>query len=114
MSIRSFFSKVGTGLIVIGMLGIGSLVAWNVFGQAKFGGECEHSLGCRSFYCVHHELSGKQQVRAPHGMCTQSCDTDADCKDAAAACVVLGDEARDDLPPYGKPEKACLRVLDGP
>lgn len=114
MSARGFFSKLGTAVVAIGMLGGGALVAWNVFGQAKPGGECEHSLGCRSFYCVHHELTGKEQVRAAHGMCTRECGSDADCKDIGATCVVLGAEARDDLPPFGKPERACLRVLDGP
>jgi hypothetical protein len=47
-------------------------------------------------------------------MCTRECGSDADCKDIGATCVVLGAEARDDLPPFGKPERACLRVLDGP
>ena len=112
MSVRGFFSKLGTALIAFGMLGIGALVAWNLFGQSRYRGECEHSLGCRSFYCVHHELEHKQQIRAPHGMCTKSCDSDADCE-AGAACVVLGDEARDDPPPLGKPDRACLVVVDG-
>lgn len=114
MSIRGVISKLGSVLIVAGILGIGALVAWNVFGQAKLGSECEHSLGCRSYYCVHHELAGAQQVRSPHGMCTRSCETDADCKAAGATCVVLGDEARDDLPPFGKPDKACLRASKSP
>jgi hypothetical protein len=107
MSIRGFFSKLGTALIAIGMLGGGALVAWNVWGQARYGGECEHSLGCRSFYCIHHAAEGSAQIRTPHGRCTQSCETDGDCG-SGAVCVVLGDEAKDDLPPLGKPDRACL------
>ena len=113
MSVRGFFSKLGTAVIAIGMLGGGALVAWNVFGQAKAGGDCEHSLGCRSFYCIHHAQNGKAQERAPHGMCTRSCGSDGDCM-PGTACETLGADALDDLPPFGKPEKACLRVLDSP
>jgi hypothetical protein len=105
----SILGRLGTALIVAGVLGIGALVAWNVFGQRDYGGTCEHSLGCRSFYCIHHELRGGAQVRAAHGACTKSCDADGDCG-SGAVCAVLGEEARDDLPPYGKPERACLRV----
>ena len=72
MSVRGFFSKLGTALIAIGMLGGGALVAWNVWGQARYGGDCEHSLGCRSFYCIHHAQQGSDQVRTQHGRCTQS------------------------------------------
>jgi len=44
-------------------------------------------------------------------MCTKSCDSDVDCE-AGAACVALGDEARDDLPPLRKLDRACLVVVD--
>lgn len=108
MSVRGFFSKLGTALIAIGMLGGGALVAWNVWGQAHYGGDCEHSLGCRSFYCIHHAQQGSDQVRTQHGRCTQSCETDGDCG-SGAVCAVLGAEAEDDLPPLGKPDRACLR-----
>jgi hypothetical protein len=55
---------------------------------------------------MHHELAGSAQVASP-GRCTKSCDTDDECG-AGARCVVLGADARDDLPPFGKPERACL------
>jgi hypothetical protein len=111
MSVRGFFSTLGTALIAVVMLCGGALVAWRLFGQARYRGECEHSVGCRSFYCIHHDLEHKQQVPAPHGMCTKSCDSDVDCE-AGAACVALGDEARDDLPPLRKLDRACLVVVD--
>ena len=91
------------------MIGIGSLVMWNIFGQGPYGDSCTYSLGCKTFYCIHHELHGSAQWTAPKGTCTKSCDTDDECgKDAK--CVVLSDEARDDLPPFGKPDRACLHV----
>lgn len=110
----SVVAKLGTAVIAIGMVGGAALVAWNVFGQARVGSECEHSIGCRSFYCIHHERYGTEQVRAPHGTCTRACGSDAECDDIGGACVALGAEALDDLPPFGKPERACLRVHDGP
>jgi hypothetical protein len=109
MSVRRLFSTLGTALIALGTLGVVALVAWNVFGQAGYGGDCEHALGCRSFYCIHHASHAGAQVSTPHGRCTQSCETDADCG-SGATCVALGDEARDDLPSLGKPDRACLLV----
>jgi hypothetical protein len=109
VSARSILSKIGTVVIIIGMLGIGSLVVWNVFGQGPYGDSCSYSLGCKSFYCIHHELRGDNQWTAKKGMCTKSCDADADCG-SGARCVVLSDDSRDDLPPFGKPDKACLHV----
>jgi hypothetical protein len=41
------------------------------------------------------------------GFCTKACDADADCG-TGARCVVLGAAARDDLPPLGKPTRACM------
>lgn len=98
----------GTLLILIVLAGAG-LVGWNVFGSGPYGDRCHYALGCRSFYCVKHELRGDRQWTAPAGMCTKKCDADADCgKDAR--CVALSDETKDDLPPFGKPDKACLHV----
>jgi hypothetical protein len=109
MGVRQILSKIGTVIIVIGILGLGGLVAWNVFGQGPYGDTCSYSIGCRSFYCVKHELRGERQWAAPKGMCTKSCDEDKDCgKDAR--CVALTDDTKDDLPPFGKPDKACLHV----
>ncbi|MEO8554018.1 MAG: hypothetical protein ABI678_28785 [Kofleriaceae bacterium] len=109
MGARQILSKIGTVIIVLGILGIGSLVAWNVFGQGPYGDTCSYSIGCRSFYCVKHELRGERQWAAPKGMCTKSCDADKDCG-ADARCVALTDDTKDDLPPFGKPDKACLHV----
>jgi hypothetical protein len=105
--------KIGTVVFILGVLGAGSLVVWNVFGQKRYGASCSYSLGCRSFYCVHHELRGDSQWTAPDGMCTKSCDKDEEC-DKGARCVALSDETKEDLPPFGKPDKACLRVGAGP
>jgi len=76
--------------------------------MGPYGDTCSHSIGCKSFYCLHHQLSGSAQVPGP-GHCTQSCDRDSDCG-SGAACVNLGDDARDDLPPFGKPDKACMAL----
>ena len=101
-----------TALFVVVVLTGGALVAWNVFGQGPYGDTCHHALGCRSFYCVHHELQGSAQISSG-GHCTKSCDTDDECG-SGAKCVVLGDDARDDLPPLGKPDRACLVVHELP
>ena len=109
MGVRSLLSKIGTVIIVVGVLGLAGLIAWNVFGQGPYGDACSYSLGCRSFYCVKHELRGERQWAAPHGTCTKSCDHDDECG-SGARCVTLSDDSRDDLPPVGKPDKACLHV----
>ncbi|HTR53889.1 MAG TPA: hypothetical protein VMJ10_24510 [Kofleriaceae bacterium] len=106
MSVRSIFRRIGTAVVVLVMLSGGALVVWNVFGQGPYGDSCHISLGCKSFLCVHHAVSGDSQVISD-GRCTKSCDRDEDCG-TAAKCVVLGEAARDDLPPFGKPERACL------
>jgi hypothetical protein len=109
---RRALSVAGSILVGLGMLAGGALVYWNVFGQAKYGSSCDHSLGCRSFYCLHHELVGSAQLHGD-GSCTQACERDDECG-AAARCVVLGDAARDDLPPFGKPTRACMPVRAQP
>ena len=109
MNTKRLLSRIGTVIFLIGVVGIGSLVAWNIFGQGPYGDSCSYSIGCKSFYCVHHELRGDKQWTAPKGMCTKSCDADTECG-SGARCVVLSDESRDDLPPFGKPSKACLHV----
>ena len=79
MGVRSLLSKIGTVVVVLAVLGVGALVAWNVFGQGPYADHCSYSLGCRSFYCVKHELRGERQWAAPQGMCTKSCDHDDEC-----------------------------------
>src|ERR1700690_2703434 len=88
----------------------GGLVVWNLFGQGPYGDSCSYSFGCKSFMCVHHGLRHEAPMNGP-GRCTKSCDSDADCG-AGAKCVVLDDATRDDLPPFGKPDRACLAELD--
>ncbi|MBA3455520.1 MAG: hypothetical protein H0T42_20675 [Deltaproteobacteria bacterium] len=105
-------SRIGTVFIGLVMLGGGALVLWNVFGQGPYGDTCQFSLGCRSFYCLSHELQGSAQVSSK-GRCTKSCDADSECG-AKAVCVTLSEASRDDLPPFGKPDKACMVVRDTP
>ncbi len=109
---KKVWSTLGTIVVALAMLGGGALVLWNVFGQGPYGDTCRFSLGCRSFLCLHHELAGSAQVSSG-GRCTKECDADAECG-AGAACVVLGDAARDDLPPWGKPDRACMPVRESP
>lgn len=101
--------RLGTALVGLVMLGGGALVMWNVFGQGPYRDSCHHSIGCRSFYCVKHELQGSAQVPSA-GFCTKKCDSDAECG-SGARCVVLSADSRDDLPPYGKPDRACLEMV---
>lgn len=110
---RRALGALGTLAVLLAMLGGGALVLWNVFGQARYGGACRFSLGCRSFYCVHHALDGEAQVATDGGFCTQACERDDACG-PGARCVVLGAGARADLPPFGKPTRACLPVARPP
>ena len=102
----------GTIAVIAVMLAGAALVYWNVWGQAGYGASCGHSLGCKSFSCLHHALAADTadavQAEAP-GTCTKPCTADAECG-AAARCVVLGADARGDLPPFGKPERACMPI----
>jgi hypothetical protein len=110
--VNKVLSRIGTVVVALAMLGGGALVLWNVFGQGPYGDSCQFSLGCRSFYCLSHELRGSAQVSSK-GRCTKSCDSDAECG-AGAVCVVLSESSRDDLPPFGKPDKACMLVRESP
>ncbi len=107
--VRNLLIKIGGAIVILVVLAIGALVAWNMFGQGPYGDSCSYSIGCRSFYCVKHELRGERQWSAPKGMCTKSCDKDDECG-PTARCVSLSDDSREDLPPLGKPAKACLHV----
>lgn len=108
--VRRALDKVGTGLVVLLMLLGGGLVWWNVCGQQPYRSECSWTGGCRSFMCLEHGLRGDQQVSA-NGRCTKECSADDECGDGFR-CVALGADARDDLPPFGKPDRACMRVLE--
>jgi hypothetical protein len=106
--LRSVLDKLGTVGIALLMLLGGVLVWWNVWGQGPFKDHCRISLGCRSFYCLEHALHDDTLVPSS-GYCTKVCERDADCGDGYR-CVVLTEAARDDLPPLGKPDRACARV----
>ena len=103
-------SRLGTAAVLVFMLAVGSLVFWNMCGQGPYRDDCRVSLGCRSYLCLEHALRGEQQVPAS-GRCTKPCSKDDECG-AGHRCVVLGAAARDDLPPFGKPTRACMRVLE--
>lgn len=109
---KKVLSRIGTVVIGLAMLGGGALVLWNVFGQGPYGESCQFSLGCRSFYCLSHELRGSAQVSSK-GRCTKTCDADSECG-AGAVCVALSEASRDDLPPFFKPDKACMVVQTAP
>ncbi|CAN5688760.1 hypothetical protein BH11MYX1_BH11MYX1_19860 [soil metagenome] len=109
MRARDLVIKIGGAVVILVVLALGALVAWNMFGQGPYGDPCSYAIGCRSFYCVKHELRGERQWSTPEGRCTKSCDRDEECG-TAAKCVTLGEDSREDLPPLGKPTKACLHV----
>lgn len=102
-------NRIGTVGVLMAMIAVGSLVWWNVCGQGPYRDTCRVSLGCRSYLCLEHGLRGDAQVPAS-GRCTKPCSKDADCGDGFR-CTTLGAAALDDLPPFGKPERACMRVL---
>jgi hypothetical protein len=103
---------IGTAVVALAMLGGGALVLWNVFGMGSYGETCHYTPGCKSYYCVHHELVGSAQMSSG-GRCTKSCDEDGECGEGAK-CVELSEASRDDLPPYFKPRRACLHVRELP
>lgn len=109
---KGLLAKAGTVLVALVMLGGGALVLWNVFGMGPYGDTCGYSIGCKSFLCLQHELHGSAQVSSS-GRCTKECEADSECG-AGAKCVVLDEASRDDLPPFGKPDKACIVVRESP
>ena len=109
---KKLLNVLGTIVVGLVMLAGGFLVFWNVFGMGPYADTCAHSIGCKSFYCLKHQLRGTEQVPAS-GHCTKSCDIDGDCG-SGAMCVTLSDDSRDDLPPFGKPTKACMALQATP
>ena len=106
---RGVKERLGTIVVVLGMLLVGLLVWWNMFGQGPYKDTCRVSLGCRSYLCLEHGLRGDAQVPAA-GRCTKACSTDEACGEVYR-CVNLEGTAGSGLPPIGKPSKACMRVL---
>jgi len=102
-------NRAGTVVVLVVIVAVGFLVFWNMFGQGPYRDSCSVSLGCRSYLCLEHGLRGDTQVPAD-GRCTKTCSKDSDCG-GGDRCVKLDGAARDDLPPFGKPERACMRVL---
>ena len=103
-------NRLGTIGVLMAILAVSSLVWWNMCGQGPYRDDCSISLGCQSYLCLEHGLRGDQQVPSD-GRCTKPCSKDAECGDGAR-CVKLDGPARDDLPPWGKPDRACMRVLE--
>jgi|SRR5687768_5058615 hypothetical protein len=102
--------RLGTVFVALLILLGSGLVWWNMCGQGPYKDTCKYSLGCRSFYCLEHGLKGDEQVAA-EGRCTKECSDDKACGEGYR-CVTLSEGSRDDLPPFGKPDKACMRVID--
>jgi hypothetical protein len=112
MTVKKILNVAGTVAVVAGVLLLAFLKFWNVFGQSKLGGSCSSRAGCRSYWCLKHELVGKAE-RPSDGYCTDKCETDQDC-DKGMSCVVATPEALDDLAKLGRPKKLCERVIPAP
>lgn len=109
MRLRWVLDKLGTAAIVVAVVLLLAIVKWmSACGRGGYGDPCRFNLGCHSYACVHRALRGDAQVAA-HGMCTRPCSDDAECGDGAR-CAALSEEAQTDLPPFGKPERACFRI----
>ena len=109
---KKVLNILGTIVVVAVFAALAYLKWWNVAGQNKLGESCNGRAGCRSFYCLEHEMLGKVE-RKSAGYCTDSCDTDADCT-TGLACVVPTAAALDDLPAHGRPKKLCERIISQP
>ncbi len=108
---KKILSVLGTVVVVIAIAAGAYLKYWNLWGAEKLGGSCHNRAGCRSFWCLKHELAGSAEQKSS-GYCTDKCDTDSDCnKDMK--CVVPTAEALDDLARLGRPSKLCERVRVG-
>ena len=111
ISVKKVLNVLGTIAVVLGIAAFAYLKWWNVFGQEKLGGDCHSRAGCRSFWCLKHELAGSTEQKSS-GYCTDKCETDSDCnKDMK--CVVPTAQALDDLAKLGRPSKLCERVRAG-
>ena len=98
----------GTVVVVAAALALAYLKWFNVVGQDKLNGSCSSSAGCRSYWCLKHELNGSAE-RPSSGYCTDKCSDNSDCTEGMA-CVVPSAEALDDLAKAMRPKKLCERV----
>lgn len=105
---KKLASGLGTLVVIAGLLAVGYLRWWNVFGQADLGAACSGRAGCKSFQCLFHAQRGGAEIRVA-GYCTAPCDSDDDCKAAGLRCVVPSQAALDDLPALGRPKRLCQR-----
>ena len=105
---KKVLNILGTILVLAVFASLAYLKWWNVAGQNKMGESCSGRAGCRSFYCLEHELVGKTEPKSD-GYCTDSCDKDDDCT-TGLKCVTPTAIALDDLPSHGRPTKLCERV----
>ncbi len=105
---KKLLNVLGTIVVLAGVLVLAYLKWWNVVGQDKLGGSCDSRAGCRSYWCLKHELDGSAE-RPSAGYCTDKCSENSDCG-KGMACVVPTAEALDDLAKAMRPNKLCERV----
>jgi hypothetical protein len=107
-TVKKILNVLGTLLVLAVALLFAYLKWWNVVGQDKLNGSCNSSAGCRSYWCLKHELDGPAE-RPSSGYCTDKCSEDSDCT-TGMSCVVPSAEALDDLAKAMRPKKLCERV----
>ena len=111
ISVKKVLNVLGTIVVIAGICLFAYLKWWNIFGQHKLGGDCNTRAGCRSFWCLKHELAGSGE-RTSSGYCTDKCGSDSDCN-RDMKCVVPTAAALDDLAKLMRPSKLCERVVGG-
>ncbi len=107
-TVKKILNALGTVAFLAVVLVLAYLKWWNVVGQDKLDGSCDSSAGCRSYWCLKHELNGSAE-RPSGGYCTDKCSADSDCT-KGMACVTPSAEALDDLAKAMRPKKLCERV----
>ncbi len=107
-TVKRILNVLGTIAVIAGIAAFAYLKWWNVVGQDKLNGSCSSRAGCRSFWCLKHELKGSAE-QVSSGYCTDKCSDNSDCTDGMS-CVVPTAEALDDLAKAMRPKKLCERV----
>jgi hypothetical protein len=109
-TVQKILRAIASVLLVLGIATLSGLVWWNRCGAGSYRDSCRYSIGCLSFLCLQHQWDPQQQKQmASPGHCSKPCDTDRDCS-GGDRCITLDDSSRSDLPPFGKPTKACMQV----